>query len=544
MMIQPVRKNREQREKPPSIPFRRRIGTKAGVVCGVLCVFICSGTWYNYYHCKQAVYEGTRQRGLEIARRVSDEIRGVLLHKDHAELATIIESLKVNNETHYLVVCDAANTPIFSQFKEGAVASVPDISQSNRSDFESFRSAPGEEHLFHLVRRIVQLPDMMQERSVDLTGDLGTLYLGLSLHAADQTLRPVKINSVLLTGGTLLLSFIGLTLLSRIVVKPLDRLSVQVSNMAAGDLRQSFQIASAPELQWLEVGLSNLASSFREWVTDLKRAKEQIALSSEEVLTLAEEHVDVHQKQVMLLYQILQNLEDITASSGQSADSMAGLVQEAESGLYLVMNAERFIQNAIDSIEEIREQVEKNTERVVQLGEKIAQIDNVVKIITTIADQTKLIAFNASIEAAGAGEAGGRFSVVATEVRRLANTVVESVEEMKNSVSSIQTAASELILSSETGIHKVNQGTSLIAEIGQTLQQRLAALNTIAQVAQKISDVLQQQQLQTTSIVATVKDTTDSCEQTLETAKRISEIAKSQREFVEKLVTTRQQFFT
>ncbi len=135
MMIQPVRKNREQREKPPSIPFRRRIGTKAGVVCGVLCVFICSGTWYNYYHCKQAVYEGTRQRGLEIARRVSDEIRGVLLHKDHAELATIIESLKVNNETHYLVVCDAANTPIFSQFKEGAVASVPDISQSNRSDF-------------------------------------------------------------------------------------------------------------------------------------------------------------------------------------------------------------------------------------------------------------------------------------------------------------------------------------------------------------------------------------------------------------------------
>ncbi len=79
------------------------------------------------------------------------------------------------------------------------------------------------------------------------------------------------------------------------------------------------------------------------------------------------------------------------------------------------------------------------------------------KIITTIADQTKLITFNASIEAAGAGEAGGRFSVVATEVRRLANTVVESVEEMKNSVSSIQTAASELILSSETGIHKVNQ---------------------------------------------------------------------------------------
>jgi methyl-accepting chemotaxis protein len=242
--------------------------------------------------------------------------------------------------------------------------------------------------------------------------------------------------------------------------------------MAAGDLRQSFQIASAPEIQLLEVGWSNLASSFQEWVTDLKRAKEHIALSSEEVLALAEEHVDVHQKQIMLLYQILQNLEDITASSGQSADSMAGLVQEAESGLYLVMNAERFIQNAIASIEEIREQVKKNTERVVQLGEKIAQIDNVVKIITTIADQTKLIAFNASIEAAGAGEAGGRFSVVATEVRRLANTVVESVEEMKNSVSSIQTAASELILSSETGIHKVNQGTSLVAEIGQTLASK------------------------------------------------------------------------
>jgi hypothetical protein len=169
-------------------------------------VFICSGTWYNYYRCEQAVYEGTRQRGLEIARRVSDKIRGVLLRKDHAELATIIESLEVHDETHYLVVCDAANIPIFSQFQEGAAASVPDISQANRSDFESFRSAPGEDHLFHLVRRIVQLPGIMQEQRVDVADYLGTLYLGLSLHAADQTLRPVKINSALLAGGTLLLS--------------------------------------------------------------------------------------------------------------------------------------------------------------------------------------------------------------------------------------------------------------------------------------------------------------------------------------------------
>ena len=162
-----------------------------------------------------------------------------------------------------------------------------------------------------------------------------------------------------------------------------------------------------------------------------------------------------------------------------------------------------------------------------------------VKIITTIADQTKLIAFNASIEAAGAGEAGGRFSVVATEVRRLANTVVESVEEMKHSVSSIQISTSELTLSSETGIRKVNQGTDLVADIGRVLEHLLTLFETVAQAARTLYDALQQQQLQTCRVTESAKDASNNAESTLDMAKRSVEIARELHNVAQKLTITR-----
>lgn len=560
MITQRARKNGEQRDEQQAIPFTRRISTKTGVFLGVLFVFICCGTWYSYDLCQQTIYEEIQQRELWIARNLADKIQGVLLNQDYPRIEKIVKNFDFKQELHYIIVVNAANTRVFSQYEDNRAFSRPDAFQPltcSQIEPEVSKYSIGNERFLHIGLRIAQPSEILQNQgaetsetlaqqpaSSEKSGCLGTLYIGFSLRAANETLGPLKISSALLTGGTLLLSCIGLALLARMVVRPLARLSALVSNLAADDTRQTPQITSTTEIHLLEVGLSNLWSSLRQSAANLKNAKEHIALTSEELLNIAEEHVDIHQKQVILLYQISQNLEDLTASSAQTANSTTSLAQETETGLHAVKNSEKTIQEAISSIEEIREQVGKNTERMVLLGEKIAQIDNVVKIITTIADQTKLIAFNASIEAAGAGEAGGRFSVVAAEVRRLANTVVESVEEMKNSVSSIQTSASELILSSETGIRKVNQGTGLIAEIGQIVRQRMTALTTIAQAAQKISDTLQQQHQQTSRMAENIKNVVHSSEQTLETAKRASNIAKDLRDSAEKLAAAIQQFLT
>ncbi|GAK61173.1 methyl-accepting chemotaxis sensory transducer [Candidatus Vecturithrix granuli] len=560
MMTQRVQRSGEQRDERQSIPFRRRISTKAGVFLGVLFVFICCGIWYSYYLCKQTVYEEIQQRGVWIARNVGDKIRGALLNKDYTRIETIIKSFDFKEDIQYIKVFDTVNTQVFSQYKDSRAFSRSDVFQPLACDQlvpEISRFSVGNERFLHIGLRIAQPSDILQKQGVETTvfltqqpassaksRCLGMLHLGFSLRAADETLRLLKISSALLTGGTLLLSCIGLVLLAQMVVRPLGRLSALVSHMAAGELRQTLPITSTTEIQLLEVGLSNLLSALQKCTANLKNVKEYIASTSEDILDITEEQVGVHQKQIMLMYRISQNFDDLTTLSVQAANSMTSMMQEGESGLHIAKNSGKTIQDAISSIEEIREQVAKNTERVMLLGEKIAQIDHVVKIITTIADQTKLIAFNASIEAAGAGEAGGRFSVVATEVRRLANTVVESVEEMKNSVSAIQTSASELILSSETGIHKVNQGTSLIAEIGQIVQHRITALNTIAQAAQKISDTLQQQQLQTSSMAESVKEIASSSEQILETAKRASEIARDLHDYAEKLTTATQQFLT
>jgi methyl-accepting chemotaxis protein len=185
------------------------------------------------------------------------------------------------------------------------------------------------------------------------------------------------------------------------------------------------------------------------------------------------------------------------------------------------------VKNTMENMEEMREQTVKNTEQVVLLGEKIAQIHNIIKIINTLADQTKLIAFNASIEAAGAGEAGSRFSIVAAEVRRLADTVVESVGEISSSVLSIQNATNELILSSETGMRKVNQGAMLIAESGQAIQQMTALLENITTSAREISRSMQHQFTENGKMVLQgIQEISDKTEQVIETHQKAHETAR------------------
>lgn len=142
----------------------------------------------------------------------------------------------------------------------------------------------------------------------------------------------------------------------------------------------------------------------------------------------------------------------------------------------------------------LRQHTDQNRERVEHLGRTFSQIESVVSMIATIADQTRMIAFNASIEAAGAGESGGRFSIVATEVRRLANTVVDALNDIQELVNSIQAVTNELTLASEHDARSVNQGTTLIDEMHHTIGACLEELEALAQTAQTQAQATRQHQ--------------------------------------------------
>ena len=117
--------------------------------------------------------------------------------------------------------------------------------------------------------------------------------------------------------------------------------------------------------------------------------------------------------------------------------------------------------NTLTSMEQIKSRAQSSANKILALGERSQQIGQVLSIINNIADQTKILALNAAIEAARAGEAGKGFSVVAIEIRKLAESVVDSTGEISTIMTEIQSAANDLVLSTEQELKQVQEGVEL-----------------------------------------------------------------------------------
>lgn len=511
-------------------------------------IIIMAGNWYVFHRSQQMLVEEIQARGNWIARSLAYSLQFEEFIGDEDRMRQLMEKTLRENDVIYLVLIDKNAQMVLaeSKYEQQSLPNVIQKSFCERGEPGISDHTLGNEPLYNVGVRIIRQENNRAEnarddqRSQDVC--LGTVHIGISLENTRNKLTRLFTIALVITGVVVGIGVIGHLLVSRMLVAPLLRISEIAMKISEGDLQQTVELTSNGEMEILETALARILQSSQTIAGRLQTACEQIKRMSDEMLNISEDQALIAQKQVTSLYQVSQTIEEIAGSSKHIATHADALAEEAESTLKSALNIGGIVQNTISGMKDIRVQVGKNTERVVLLGERISQISNVVKIINTIADHTKLIAFNASIEAAGAGEAGGRFSVVATEVRRLANTVVESVGEIKNSVSSIQVATRELILSSETGIRKVNQSSLLITEIGNTLQQIMDLLEKTANSAREISESMQQQQAGNDGIVERIREISDDSDQSVDISKRANEIAGELRTLAEELDTTAQQF--
>ncbi len=517
------------------VTMKYSLKTKFSFLLGALVIIILVGNWYSFQRSKHVFFKEVQARGSWIARNLAYSVQFSEFLENEDRLHQLMKVALWEPDVMYIALLDKNAQAIFSESKYDQ-KNLPDVVQNtfceNGEPFISDHNIDNEQ-IYNVGVRITRQNEC-----------LGTIHIGVSLKSTHDGLTHLFTIVLVITGFVTLIGVIGHSIFSRILLAPILRMSEVAMKISEGDLRQTIEITANDEVGALATALLRILQSSQALATQLQEACEHIKTSSDEIMNMSEDQSSLSQKQVMSIYRVSQTVEEIAESSKHIATNADTVVQDAESTLKSALNIGETLQDTISSMKEIRDQVGKNTERVVLLGERISQIRNVVKIINTIADQTKLIAFNASIEAAGAGESGGRFSVVATEVRRLANTVVESVAEIKDSVTSIQIATSELILSSETGIRKVNQGSLLITQISSTLQQIMTMLEKTTGSARGISESMQQQRTESALISEGIRELSDDSEQSLDQSKRVSEVAEELRTLAEELDATMQRFIT
>ncbi|MDD2542177.1 MAG: methyl-accepting chemotaxis protein, partial [Desulfuromonadaceae bacterium] len=237
--------------------------------------------------------------------------------------------------------------------------------------------------------------------------------------------------------------------------------------------------------------------------------------------------------------EISSTMEEFSSTASQIAQHSQSVVERADKTLEDSKLGAAEVENLSFKVNDLSQNLQENLNEIVQLGRKSKEINKVMEIINNIANQTKLIAFNAALEAASAGEAGKRFGVVAVEIRRLADSVVESTSEIEGKITEILDSVNRLVMSSEKSFQLIQEGQEYAAHTVTMLIESVDGIEETTNAARQISLSTQQQQIASSQVVLALKDieqgvrfATDSIHQTNNVTDELLELSEKMSKLV------------
>jgi methyl-accepting chemotaxis protein len=291
--------------------------------------------------------------------------------------------------------------------------------------------------------------------------------------------------------------------------RPIMSLVPFLKSVASGDLSNGISIQRRDELGMLADAANDMADQLRKLLQDLQQASIQITGASTQVLTAAEEHASGSVQQAASIAQVTATMEELTNTAKQIAMSATSVEKIADDSARAAHAGYDSVGEALEAMETIRRRVADISGKTLLLGERSQRISEVLNLIKDIAGEIHLLAVNAAIESAAAGEHGKRFAVVASEVRRLAERTRESAEEIKGIVGEIQSATNTSVLATEQGVKEVESGVSLATRARGSLEEIIQMVDRTTQAIRQITFATQQQQSASEQIVLTMREVAD-----------------------------------
>ncbi|MEB3842189.1 methyl-accepting chemotaxis protein [Pseudomonas guariconensis] len=283
------------------------------------------------------------------------------------------------------------------------------------------------------------------------------------------------------------------TLLTRSIVLPLADAVAVAERVATGDLTQDIQVFGRDEPALLLRALSRMQQSLRDTLRKIAASSDQLASASEELHTVTEDTSrGLHQQSAEIdqaataVNQMTAAVEEVANNAVSTADASKGADQTTREGRDQVNQALASIQYLVSDVTDTSGEIE-------QLASNANEISRVLDVIGAIAGQTNLLALNAAIEAARAGEAGRGFAVVADEVRALAHRTQQSTAEIEQMISGIQSGTERAVSAMHTSQDRANGTLEVAQSAGQALEVIAEAITSINQRNLVIASASEQQ---------------------------------------------------
>lgn len=349
---------------------------------------------------------------------------------------------------------------------------------------------------------------------------------------------------------------IGIALIiSRMISNPLILMNKSAQQIAEGDLTiEEITVKNNDEIGELASSFNKMTINLRALINEVRTTSEQVAASSEELTASAEQTSNATEMVASTMQQVatgvdqqVKSVDETSKTIGELSIGIQQVATNAEEVTHTALEASegakqggQVIENVIQQMNSINDNV-NGLEKIIRgLGDSSVEIGKIIEVITSISDQTNLLALNAAIEAARAGEHGKGFAVVADEVRKLAEQSSDSAKQISQLVLKIQSETKTAVQTMESTSKEVNEGIEIVDTAGKAFSQIEGSIVDVNVQIQEVSSAVQQMAAGAEQMVGSMESITKIAEESASGTQEVSAATEEQLASMEEIASSAQ----
>ncbi|MEM1099125.1 MAG: methyl-accepting chemotaxis protein [Planctomycetota bacterium] len=346
------------------------------------------------------------------------------------------------------------------------------------------------------------------------------------LQEADQNAASMMNLVSGVAGAAVVFAVVVSLLLIRSLVGSTRRVLNVLAAVAQGDLTQEpIAMKASDEMGELARATDQMAGSLKEIIRDVTFSAQEVAMASGEIADSSDQIAQGMNEQTTQVQQVSAAVEQMSCSVTEVARKSTDAATSADKSGNAAREGGEIVRDTIDGMHAISEAVSASAMSVQELGKRGEQIGEIIATINDIADQTNLLALNAAIEAARAGEHGRGFAVVADEVRKLADRTTQATDEIGTSIQEIQTETTEAVGRMNAGTEQVTHGVAKASAAGDSLGEIVSAAQDVAEMIQSIASAADEQSTASDDVARSIETISAVSQRTSERGQQAAQTA-------------------